>query len=102
LHALRIFRDRFTGAVRLQASVHKGEMKRSPVWTAFITHFLKTRAWLRRVDPKVVHVRELHRTVFTSEYNIERGSQGWEVLKFTSRADADSFLDTVKELATYT
>jgi hypothetical protein len=28
LHALRIFRDRITGAVRLQASVHQGELKR--------------------------------------------------------------------------
>lgn len=28
LHALRIYRDRDSKAVRLQASVHKGEMKR--------------------------------------------------------------------------
>jgi hypothetical protein len=28
LHALRIYRDKVSGAVRLQASVHKGEMKR--------------------------------------------------------------------------
>jgi hypothetical protein len=28
LHALRIYRDTVSGAVRLQASVHKGEMKR--------------------------------------------------------------------------
>jgi hypothetical protein len=27
-HALRIYRDRISGAVRLQASVHDGEMKR--------------------------------------------------------------------------
>lgn len=29
LHALRVYRDRDTKAVRLQASVHRGEMKRS-------------------------------------------------------------------------
>lgn len=28
LHALRVYRDNVSGAVRLQASVHKGEMKR--------------------------------------------------------------------------
>jgi hypothetical protein len=28
MHALRVYRDTKTGAVRLQASVHKGEMKR--------------------------------------------------------------------------
>lgn len=31
-HALRIYRDRISGAIRLQASVHEGDMKRYFVW----------------------------------------------------------------------
>lgn len=106
LHALRVYRDALTGAVRLQASVHKGEMKRyatstcfrlpeianmpassAPVWTAFITHSINSRAWMRRVDSRVVLLRELQRTVFTfTDYTPPRTARGEHILKFTSRS----------------
>ncbi|KAL2003602.1 hypothetical protein VTN02DRAFT_3148 [Thermoascus thermophilus] len=97
LHALRVYRDTISGALRLQASVHSGEMKRSPVWTAFITHHLTNRSWLRRVDSKTIHFRELQRTIFISDdYTPPRGPRGEHVLTFTTRAEADSFLNTLR------
>ncbi|KKK18867.1 hypothetical protein ARAM_002740 [Aspergillus rambellii] len=100
LHALRVYRDNVTGAVRLQASVHKGEMKRAPVWTAFISENVKIRGWYRRVESKVILLSELRQIIFTfSEYTPPRTKKGGYLLKFTSRADADGFIETMAELA---
>lgn len=103
-HALRVYRDIGSGAVRLQASVYEGERKRwvelttriktfkltswlrAPVWTAFITHHITSPAWLRRVSPKVLHVSELRRIVFCVEYTPPRTPRGEYILKFTSRS----------------
>ncbi|GFF49808.1 hypothetical protein IFM51744_07178 [Aspergillus udagawae] len=101
LHALRIYRDKVSGAVRLQASVHKGEMKRAPVWTAFITQYLGTRSWIRRPDSKVVVLRELRQTIFmfAADYTPQKTSRGDHILQFTNRADAQGFVETIAELA---
>ncbi|RDW86556.1 uncharacterized protein DSM5745_03198 [Aspergillus mulundensis] len=101
-HALRVYRDKVTGAVRLQASVHKGEMKRSPVWTAFITDLVRTPRWLRIVDrePKLIVLRELPLNIFTfSDYNPPKTQKGGHLLKFQHREDAEGFLNVMAELA---
>ncbi|ERF75288.1 hypothetical protein EPUS_00080 [Endocarpon pusillum Z07020] len=98
LHALRIYRDRDTKAVRLHASVHRGEMKRTPVWTAFITHYLLSRTWLRRAGRTLVYIRELRRHVFSSEYMPHMTGRGEHVLKFTSEGDTDAFMSTIYDL----
>ncbi|PGH04028.1 hypothetical protein GX51_03698 [Blastomyces parvus] len=51
LHALRIFQDRPSGAIRLQASVHSGEMAES-------------KSWMRRVDRKTIILSDLDRAIF--------------------------------------
>ncbi|KAL3477580.1 hypothetical protein BJX99DRAFT_269791 [Aspergillus californicus] len=100
VHALRVYRDRVTGAVRLQASVHKGEMKRSPIWTAFITDQIRSRDWYRRIDKKTVLLRDLRQTIFTlSDYTPARTTRGGYVLKFTNPTDAEGFINTMDELA---
>ncbi|RAK84671.1 hypothetical protein BO79DRAFT_248022 [Aspergillus costaricaensis CBS 115574] len=103
LHALRVYRDNVSGAVRLQASVHKGEMKRlhrMPVWTAFITEHIGSRGWIRRVDPKTILLRDLRRVIFTfPSYNPPRTPKGEHILKFTNKSDAQGFMDTIAELA---
>ncbi|KAL2829663.1 hypothetical protein BDW59DRAFT_32425 [Aspergillus cavernicola] len=100
VHALRVYRDKVTGAVRLQASVHKGEMKRAPIWTAFITDQIRTRGWIRVVEQKVVLLSELRQTIFTfPEYTPPKTTRGGHLLKFTSRTDAESFINTMAELA---
>ncbi|KAJ5228358.1 hypothetical protein N7489_009066 [Penicillium chrysogenum] len=73
-HALRIYKDRLTGAIRLQSSVHDGEMKHNrstPVWTAFVTHNLGKRSWLKSYDSRTVIVRDIKPVIFMSmdDYN---------------------------------
>ncbi|KAJ6011117.1 hypothetical protein N7451_002529 [Penicillium sp. IBT 35674x] len=100
-HALRVYQDNISGAVRLQASVHKGIMDRTPVWTAFVTHQLKRRGWLKPLDSRTVAVRDLKLTILMSaeDYNPPTTTRGEHVLKFASRRDADGFLETMKDIA---
>jgi hypothetical protein len=57
---------------------------RTPIWTAFITHYLVSASWLRRANPTLVYLRELRRHVFSSEYTPLMTERGEHVLKFTS------------------
>ncbi|KAK4862161.1 hypothetical protein LT330_003299 [Penicillium expansum] len=100
VHALRIYKDTVTGAVRLQASIHLGEMNYTPVWTAFVTHNLRKRSWLKLYDSKTVILRDTKPVVFMSmdEYTSPRTSQGHHVLEFTSSSDATGFLNIMDEL----
>ncbi|PWY84514.1 hypothetical protein BO94DRAFT_101548 [Aspergillus sclerotioniger CBS 115572] len=103
LHALRVYRDNVSGAVRLQASVHKGEMKRfhrMPVWTAFITDYIASKGWIRRLNPKTVVLRDLRRVIFTfPNYNPPQTPKGEHILMFKNRSDAQGFMDTISELS---
>ncbi|KAL8966945.1 MAG: hypothetical protein Q9197_005697, partial [Variospora fuerteventurae] len=101
-HALRVFKDRDSGGIRLQASVLNGELKRKPVWTAFITTHIHSGArWMRKpaaatasssssssssssAQRKIVHLADLQRYVFTTEYNPQLGPQGQHELRFMS------------------
>ena len=83
-HVLRILYDTDSKAVRLSAAVMDGELKRMPVWTAFITNYFASPNWLRRVEPRVVTLSELRCHVFPSSYNPQRTSTGAHVLTFDS------------------
>ncbi|KAJ5888010.1 hypothetical protein N7495_008051 [Penicillium taxi] len=100
-HALRVYQDNGTGAVRMQASIYKGEMERTPVWTAFITQYLGTRGWLKEYDSRTVLVRTLKPIILMSPdyYNPPLTNRGEWILKFKTRSDADSFLETMEKTA---
>ncbi|KAJ5167973.1 uncharacterized protein N7482_003567 [Penicillium canariense] len=100
-HALRVYRDKVTKAVRLQASVHKGDMDHTPVWTAFVTPHLGRRRWLRIIDDRTVIVRDLKPIVLMSadDYTPPQTNRGEHVLKFATPEDADDFLDQMEALA---
>ncbi|KAJ5095413.1 hypothetical protein NUU61_004769 [Penicillium alfredii] len=72
----------------------------TPVWTAFVTHLLDKRGWLRRLDARTVLVRNLQPAILMSaeDYNLPQTSRGDQILKFTSSGDADGFLDIMEEL----
>lgn len=99
LHGLRVFLDRHSKAVRLQASVMTGELTRTPVWTAFITHHLASRSWLAVAGTKRVLLRDLRRYVFTSEYTPQTTARGEHVLDFKTEHDAVAFMKTIHDLA---
>ena len=89
----------------------------TPVWTAFVTHNLGRRGWLKSADPRTVIVSELKLAIFmsTDDYTPPRTSRDEHILKFASRSgwfpksfiqflkltllDADSFLDLMDEIA---
>lgn len=98
-HALRVFRDTHSKAIRIQASVMTGEMKNTPVWTAFIHHHLRSRSWLARASPRTLLLRDLRRHVFSSRYTPDITARGEHILAFKSDADANGFFATIKDLA---
>lgn len=98
-HALRIYKDRDSGGIRLQASVFTGELRRTPVWTAFITHHVSSRRWMRKVGPKTIHLADLQRYVFSSEYVPQLGPGGEHELVFLKTEDRRAFAETIEELA---
>ena len=81
-HALQLFQDSDTGVVRLQASVPSGELKRCTIWTAFITHQMFSPTWLSRVSPRMIHLADLQKYIFTTEYSSPRTSAGIFQLSF--------------------
>ncbi|KAJ5293864.1 hypothetical protein N7508_008685, partial [Penicillium antarcticum] len=85
-HALRVYQDQETGAVRLQSSIMEGGMRQTPVWTAFITkHIVKPRLFQQH-DSTTIHIRGLKPVIFISaeEYSPPRNRHGDHILKFTT------------------
>ncbi|KAL8959971.1 MAG: hypothetical protein Q9193_003244 [Seirophora villosa] len=104
-HALRVFKDRDSGGIRLQASALRGELKRkhdvlhsTPVWTAFITTHIHSSRWMRKAasSSNVIRLADLQRFVFSNEYNPPLGQHE---LRFISSSDADDFMDRIDDLA---
>ncbi|KAF6239034.1 hypothetical protein HO173_002906 [Letharia columbiana] len=98
-HALRLFQEKDTGVVRLQASAQTGTLKRKPIWTAFVTHQIISPTWMSRDTPGVVHLADLQRYVFTEEYTPQRTPTGAHELTFILPTDAKDFVKAVKKLA---
>ncbi|TPX19678.1 hypothetical protein DIZ76_017470 [Coccidioides immitis] len=103
-HALRVFRDHETKAVRLQATVLDGDLKRVPVWTAFVHPYFRKKSWLRRTGPKTVYLSELQRITFidSEEYIPPRTRDGKHVLTFTTDGDATGFVYYMEDLIRHT
>lgn len=59
---------------------------RKPIWTAFITHQILSPTWMSRDSPRVVHIADLQRYIFTEEYNPQRTPEGAHELTFIEPA----------------
>ena len=97
-HALRMWHDRVTGAVRLQGSVWQGELDGTPVWTAFITHFITSPDWCRRVDRRTIALADLKLHIFSSRYQPSLAPTGAFMLRFAAKGDAEAFLENIEAL----
>lgn len=111
-HALRLFREKDTSVVRLQASVLRGELKRKPVWTAFVTNQIRVPGWALRYGRREVLLADLQQFVFMDEYNPQRTSTDEFKLTFfevegtkpalvvmiyiLTRSDADDFMSSIE------
>ncbi|KIW37552.1 uncharacterized protein PV06_10199 [Exophiala oligosperma] len=98
-HALRLYRDKSTDAIRLEASALDGDMKHScPIWTAFITHHVTSPTWLRwSKNSYTVYLAQLQRHVFSSEYVPHMAANGEHFLDFELLTDAEDFVKTIED-----
>lgn len=56
----------------------------TPVWTAFVTHNLGKRSWLKPYDSRTVIMRDIKPVIFMSmdDYNPPQTAQGHHLLEF--------------------
>jgi hypothetical protein len=92
LHALRIYRDRDSGGIRLEARARRGPFTTTPIWTAFITQLVRSQTWIKRISPKVLQLSGLYPYVFCHGYTPPRGKSGKFRLQFTSQKGIFSFI----------
>lgn len=98
LHAFRIFRDRDSGGVRFEATARRGAMKTIPIWTAFVTQYIGSKGWIRRVSSTTVQLQKLHPYVFCDNYTPPKAPNGKYELTFTSAEDARAFMETFHQI----
>jgi hypothetical protein len=77
-HAVRIFYDKPSHALRLEARPLRGVRKHVPLWTAFVSDVARQRGlqpWVRRVGPRKVELRRVKKHVFFDEEDNGAGPQ---------------------------
>jgi hypothetical protein len=84
LHALRIYVDKDSGGMRLEARARRGAFTQTPIWTAFINGKIGKAAWIKPLNSKVVQLEKLHPYVLCHNYTPPRGKTGKFRLQFTS------------------
>ena len=87
-HALRVFKDRTSGVVRLEASALRGPMADVPLWTAFVSRYANDPDWAHFEGDGVVSLAAMRPPpyVFLSGYQPPKNRNGEYVLQFTSKS----------------
>lgn len=57
----------------------------TPVWTAFITHYVASRTWCQKLERNAICLRELRPHNFSNDYEFQRLPNGAFVLNFETR-----------------
>ena len=85
-HALRMFKDRGSGVVRLEACALRGPMQDVPLWTAFVTRYSHDPDWAQFEPGGLVSVAAFRPPpyVFMSGYEPLRDMNGDHLLQFTT------------------
>ena len=92
LHALRIYRDKDSGCLRLEARALRGPFTSTPIWTAFVTRAMLRKSWIKVVNTKTLQLSELHPYVFCPEYSPPASKSGKFKLQFTTSKGTRNFL----------
>ncbi|KAA8567381.1 hypothetical protein EYC84_010402 [Monilinia fructicola] len=95
-HTLFVYEDHQNHTLRLHAAVADGELKKCPIWTAFVTDLQATSGtWLARHSRHRVWVKDLHIYVFCDEYRrrAQVRKNGKFELYFVHGVDADAFIE---------
>ncbi|TLD37480.1 FAD-containing monooxygenase [Venturia nashicola] len=99
LHALRIYVDKDSGGIRLEARARRGAFTETPIWTAFIHGKIDRAAFVKPLNSKVIQLDNLHPYVLCHNYAPPRGKTGKLRLQFSSPEDATTFFDIINSLA---
>ncbi|KAH7374880.1 hypothetical protein B0T11DRAFT_3940 [Plectosphaerella cucumerina] len=96
-HTLTVYRDSESRGLRLHAAVAEGDLRRSPVWTAFITHQSASTSWLHVQSRHRIWLRDVQLYVFDQDYRqaSQRRRQGGGAfeLNFATSEMASKFRD---------
>jgi hypothetical protein len=84
LHALRIYRDKDSGCIRLEARPRRGAYIATPIWTAFVTKPMMKKSWIKVITTKTLQLNELHPYVFCPNYSPPMSKSGKFRLQFTT------------------
>lgn len=94
-HSLAVYQDKKCHVIRLQAAVSSGELRKCPVWTAFVTYESEDPRWMVRRDSRRIWLRKLKPFVFCDDYKKRRQIQkhGEFEIYFREKKDASAFVD---------
>jgi hypothetical protein len=84
LHTIRIYRDKTSGCLRLEARARRGSFTATPIWTAFVTRAMLRKPWIKVVGLKILQLTELHPYSFCPQYTPPTSKSGKFKLQFTS------------------
>lgn len=98
-HLLAVYQDERCHVIRLHAAVWSGELKRCPVWTAFVSHESEDHEWLYRRSKHRIWLKEVRPFVFCDNYRKRNQIQkhGEFEIYFIKKKDADAFEDLFRE-----
>ncbi|KAH8808350.1 hypothetical protein F5884DRAFT_366070 [Xylogone sp. PMI_703] len=94
-HSLAVYQDEKSGGLRLHAAAWSGELKRCPVWTAFVTHQSASSQWMVRRSKHRIWLKEIYPFVFCKDYKKRHQvkKNGEFELYFCDAHAADAFED---------
>jgi len=98
-HVLVVYQDMKCHVIRLHAAVRSGELKRCPVWTAFVSHESAHPGWIYRRSGHRIWLKKLQPFIFCENYKKRRQIQNhgeFEIYFVDTRA-ADAFEDLFDE-----
>ncbi|RDL42259.1 Uncharacterized protein BP5553_02238 [Venustampulla echinocandica] len=97
-HSLAVIQDRKCGGLRLHAAVWNGELRRCPVWTAFVTYQSASSQWLYRRSSHRIRLKDITPYVFCSTYKKKHQMKHGDFeIYFVDRRAADAFEELFME-----
>ncbi|KAF8865488.1 hypothetical protein BDZ45DRAFT_711116 [Acephala macrosclerotiorum] len=94
-HILTVLEDERCGGLRLHAAVRNGDLRKCPVWTAFVTYQSASPNWMERRSRHRIWLRDLYPYVFCQKYKKKHQMKkhGEFEIYFVNEEAADAFED---------
>ncbi|KAF4625426.1 hypothetical protein G7Y89_g12738 [Cudoniella acicularis] len=98
-HSLAVIQDKKCFGLRLHAAVWNGELRKCPVWTAFVTYQSASDQWMQRRSSHRIWLKDIYPYVFCGNYKKKRQMRkhGEFEIYFVDRRAADAFEEVFME-----